>query len=77
LTLNLVVMKLITSTWDVIAHYLLYFGIRRLLIHEDNYVEILLVIESFVSHVFMSEMLHASLQGYIVKVLPLFVVAVL
>lgn len=40
-------------------------------------MEILLVIESFVSHVFMSEMLHASLQGYIVKVLPLFVVAVL
>jgi hypothetical protein len=38
---------------------------------------ILLVIKSFVSHVYMSEMLHASLQGHIVKVLPLFVVAVL
>lgn len=33
---------------------------------------ILLVTKSFVS-----EMLHASLQGHIVKVLPLFVVAVL
>lgn len=72
MTLNVVVTKLITSTWDVIAHYLLYFGIRRLLIYEDTYMGILLVIKSFVS-----EMLHASLQGHIVKVLPLFVVAVL
>jgi len=54
-------MKLITSTWDLIAYYLLCFGIRRFLIYEDNCIGILLVRKSFVL-----EMLHASLQGHIV-----------
>jgi hypothetical protein len=77
MTLRLVVMKLIISTWDVAAHYLLYFGIRRLLIYGDNDMGILLVTKSFVSHVFVSGILRSSLQGYIVQVLPLFVIAVL